>query len=366
MTSRRRVAFFVPSLRGGGAERVMLELAGGLAAEGVAADLVVAQKEGAYLGQVPAAVRIVDLGARRVLTALPALIRYLRHERPHAMLSALPHANVIAVWARSAAAVGTRLVLSEHTTASHSAANAAQARARILPMFMRGAYRRADAVVAVSDGAADDLAALIGLPRSRITRIYNPVVTPRLFEKAAADLAHPWFSDNAPPVILGVGRLTASKDFETLIEAFVEVRRERPARLVILGEGEQRKLLESRIAVLGVGADAELPGFVDNPFQYMRRAAVFVLASRWEGFGNALVEAMACGTAVVSTDCPGGPREILESGRHGLLTPVGDPRSMAGAILAQLRSPMRATIVERGRCFSSEAALAAYRQVLAL
>ena len=364
--ARRKVALFLPSLRGGGAERVMLELAAGLAGHDVATDLVVAQKEGAYLPQVPDGVRVVDLAAWRVLAALPALARYLQKERPLAMLSALPHANVIAVWARSISGVNMRLVLSEHTTASHSALNAAQRRARVLPLFMRRAYPRADAIVAVSEGAADDLALLLGMPRSRITRIYNPVVTPRLLEQAAASLAHPWFGIGTPPVILGVGRLTEAKDFAMLIDAFAEVRCETPARLVILGEGEQRHALESRISRLGLEADVELPGFVENPFQYMRNASVFALASRWEGFGNALVEAMACGAPVVSTDCPGGPREILDGGRYGLLTPVGDVQSMARAILTQMRGPAPETVAERGRVFSAAAAVDSYRRVLAL
>lgn len=362
----RKLALFVPSLRGGGAERVMLELAGGVAATGVAADLIVAQREGAYLEQVPAGVRVVDLAARRVLAALPGLARYLGRERPLAMLSALPHANVVAVWARAISGVDTRLVVSEHTTASHSAVNAVQHRARILPLFMRRAYPRADAIVAVSDGAADDLASLLRMPRLCITRIYNPVVTPRLLEQAAAPLEHSWFARGAPPVILGVGRLTASKDFQTLIEAFARVRVERPARLIILGEGEQRHALETQIARLGLDAEVQLPGFVSNPFQFMRRASVFVLSSRWEGFGNALVEAMACGASVVSTDCPGGPREILDAGRYGLLSPVGDPRSMARAILAQMRGPAPGAVAVRGREFSAAAAVAAYRQILGL
>jgi glycosyltransferase involved in cell wall biosynthesis len=365
-TARRDLALFIPSFRGGGAERVMLTLAGGFAARGFAVDLLVAQDEGSYRTQVPQAVRVVDLAASRVLKAVPGLVRYLREARPRALLSALPHANVAAVWARAWARTPTRLVLSEHTTASQSSANSAQRRARLLPLFMRRAYPRADAVVAVSDAAADDLAKLIRMDRSRLCRIYNPVVTPELLELASEPLGHPWFADGAPPVVLAAGRLTEGKDFATLLRAFAGLRRVRPARLLILGEGRERANLESLAAQLDIRADFELPGFVANPFRFMRRAAVFALSSRWEGFGNVLVEAMACGAPVVATDCPGGPREILESGRHGKLVPVGDAGSLARALAEQLDSPMRASIVARAGTFSADAAIAGYRAVLAL
>jgi glycosyltransferase involved in cell wall biosynthesis len=362
----RRIALFMPSFRGGGAERVLLTLAQGLAEQNMAVDLVVAQNEGPFVSQIPPAVRVVDLKARRVLIALPGLVRYLRQQAPHAMLSALPHANVVSVWARSLAKVATRLVLSEHTTASLSADHAPQLRARLLPIFMRRAYRRADAIVAVSEGAADDLAALVGLERSRITRIYNPVVTPRLFTLATEPVQHPWFGSNEPPVILGTGRLTAAKDFETLIRAFFIVRQRRTARLMILGEGDQRSHLEALIEKLGIGADVTLPGFVSNPYKYMRRSAMFLLSSRWEGFGNVLVEAMACGAPVISTDCPGGPAEILEGGRHGRLVSVGDPDSMALAILEQFDAPATPSGQQRARSFTLESSLRSYRRALAV
>ena len=362
----RTVSFFMPSFRGGGAERVLLMLAQGMAAQGETVDLLVAQTQGPYRAQVPPGVRVVDLKAKRVLAALPGLAGYLRRARPHALLSALPHANVVSVWARSLSGAHTRLVLSEHTVASLSAQHSNLRRARVLPLFMRRAYPRADAVVVVSEGAADDLAALLRLDRRRITRIYNPVVTPRLFELAAESLDHPWFADGAAPVVLGTGRLTPGKDFATLLRAFTLVRRERDARLVILGEGQERQNLESLARQLGIATDVELPGFVDNPYRYMSRAHLFVLASRWEGFGNVLVEAMACGAPVVSTDCPTGPREILDDGRFGRLTPVGDVESMAAAIVAGLEAPRRMEAVERARQFTLASALDAYRAALAI
>ena len=197
---------------------------------------------------------------------------------------------------------------------------------------MQRTYLHADAIVAVSNGVADDLANVVGLPRECVTTIYNPTVHPQLLALAQARLEHPWFAAGAPPVVLGVGRLGKSKDFPTLIKAFARLRTERPARLLILGGtdkvskwDESRDQLMALAAELGVVDDVSLPGFVANPFAYMTRAAVFVLSSQYEGFPNVLVEALACGCPVVSTDCPSGPSEILDKGKYGRLVPCRDP-----------------------------------------
>lgn len=364
--SGRKLALFMPSFRGGGAERAMVMLAQGFAARRISVDVLVAQNEGPNAPPPTDGLRIVDLKAPRVLRALPALVRYLRREAPFAMMSALSHVNVVAVWAHSLSGVATRIAVSEHTTASLSSAYDERKRARLLPVFMRPTYRKADAIVAVSDGVADDLSSLLGLERSRITRIYNPVVTPRLNLLAEQPLNHPWFMPGQPPVVLGAGRLTSAKDFPTLLQAFAAVRARRPARLVILGEGEERPRLQALARVLAIEAHLEMPGYTSNPYQYMKRAAVFVLSSRWEGLGNVLVEAMACGTPVVSTDCPNGPREILEGGRHGALVAPADPMALAHAIEAQLDTPASSTAIQRAQAFSADTAVSRYMTVLGL
>ncbi len=340
LKSITKIALFLPSLRGGGAERVMVNLARGFAERGLKVDLVLAKAEGPYISQVPQEVRVVDLGARRVLYSLPGLVRYLRQERPCAMLSAMSHANIVAIWARSLADVETHLVVTEHTTLGQSTENATLVRARFMPVLIKRFYPRADAVVAVSRGVADDLAIRSGLPAEKIKVIYNPVVTPELFAKAEEPLDHPWFQPGEPPVILGAGRLTPAKDFSTLIRAFALVRKKRPARLMILGEGKDRPKLEALVHELGLEGEAALPGFVDNPYNYMKRAAVFVLSSRWEGLPTVLIEALALGTLVVSTNCPSGPAEILQ-GHKEFLVPVGDANALARAILCLLENPSR-------------------------
>jgi len=362
---KKKIALFVPSLRGGGAERVMVNLARGFVERGLRVDLVLAKAEGPYLFQVPPEVRVIDLGARRTLYSLPGLVRYLRREQPQAMLSALNHANIVAIWAKHLARVKTRLVVSEHSTLSRSTENTQLIRAKFMPFLIKIFYPHANAVVAVSRGAAEDLTARTGMPAGKIRVIYNAVITPELFAKAQEPLDHSWFRPDEPPVILGVGRLTTQKDFPTLIRAFALVRKRRSARLMILGEGEERPKLEALVRELGLEKDVALPGFVDNPYKYMKRAAVFVLSSRWEGFGNVLVEAMACGTPVVSTDCPSGPREILEDGRWGKLVSMGNPGALARGIIEALSNPAGSEdLQKRAKAFSLEKIVPQYLEIL--
>ena len=341
-SDRPKIALFITDLGGGGAERVMLTLAESFAREGFPVDFIVSTARGALRDDVPRGVRLIDLKARRLIKSLLPLARYLASERPRCMLSALSSANCVAIWARALARCQTRLVVSEHTTLSIAAPNETNFRHRKLPYLLRWSYPFADAVVAVSNGVADDLARVIHYPRGRIRVIYNPVVTPTMLTKSLEPLDHPWFRAGEPPVVLGIGRLTRQKDFPSLIHAFALLRQERPARLMILGEGEERPALVALIDQLGVGNDVALPGFVRNPCQFMRAASVFVLSSRWEGFANVVAEAIACGTQVVSTNCPYGPAEILEDGAFGRLVPVGDVRLLAAAIAQSLDAPLYA------------------------
>jgi glycosyltransferase involved in cell wall biosynthesis len=236
---------------------------------------------------------------------------------------------------------------------------------RFLPPLARRTYLMADAIVAVSEGVAQDLVAHAGVSRERITKIYNPVVTAELLVRAKEPLDHPWLKPGEPPIILGTGRLVSPKDFSTLLRAFARVRAQRKSRLIILGEGNRRNELEYLAQKLGVSNDVALPGFVANPCAYMARASVFVLSSAWEGFGNVIVEALACGCPVVSTDCPNGPSEILGDGAYGPLVPVGDDAAMADAILAILESSTESGRLQaRAAEFSAERAVDDYLDVL--
>jgi glycosyltransferase involved in cell wall biosynthesis len=348
----------------------MLNLAGAFSARGHRVDLIVCRAAGELHDQVPDGVRVVELrrvsklwSRLRVLAADPVglasllrpvllpikpssgvrylsdLVRYLRRERPQVLLSALPEWNLVALWARRLAGVPTHLVVCEQNTLSKEVQADSRRRKwcyRFLPPLVARTYPWADAIIAVSNGVADDLSAVANIPRERILTIYNSTPMPDLEAKSRAPCDHPWFAPGSPPVLLAVGRLAAQKDFPTLLRAFARVRSVRPARLVILGEGEGRSNLEALVRESGAVADVALPGFVANPFPYMARAAVFVLSSAYEGLPNVLIEALACGCPVVSTDCPSGPAEILERGRYGALVPVGDAEAMEVAIRAAL------------------------------
>ena len=365
------ITIFLPSLAGGGAERMMLNLARGLVEAGAHLDLVVGTAKGPYRDLVPAGCNLVDLAAPRVLVALPGLIRYLRRRRPAVLLSAMDHANLIALWARTLARVPTRVAVGVRNHLSQEARHAPSFAGRRLPRLARVFYPQAQVVIAVSQGVADDLNQLIGVGRARVLVIPNPVVTPELAAQAAELPDHAWLQpvpdSPAPPVILAAGRLTPQKDFPTLIRAFAALATGRDLRLLILGEGPERSALETLIRDLGLTQRVALPGFRANPFAYMARARLFVLSSAWEGLPGVLIQAMACGTPVVSTDCPSGPREVLADGRFGPLVPVGDPSALARAIAETLDRPCPAALLrERAADFGLAAVTHRYAAALGL
>ncbi|MBS3984045.1 MAG: glycosyltransferase [Selenomonadales bacterium] len=360
-----KVALFLPTLGGGGAERVMVNLAQAFAERGLSVDLVVAKAEGPLLASVPPEVRLINLNGKRVLTSLPALVGYLRREQPRALLSALDYANVVTLCARRLASKQGRIVVSEHNTLSMNASRSNTASGRVMPWLARALYPMADAIVAVSHGVAVDLAKVTGLPRERITVIYNPVVSPKVLRLANELNPHPWLAPGELPVILGVGRLTAAKDFPTLLRAFALVRPTCSARLVVLGEGDERARLAALASELGIQDYVSMPGYVDNPYAYMARASLFVLSSMWEGLPTVLVETMALGTPVIATDCPSGPAEILEDGKWGQLVPVGDHKALADAITNELICPQeRLGLAERAQVFEVNAVAEKYLEIL--
>jgi glycosyltransferase involved in cell wall biosynthesis len=358
------IAFFLPSLGGGGAERVIINLAQGIAERGLRVDLVLAAAEGAFLEQLSTSVRLVDLHSPRVLRSLVPLARYLRRERPKVLVSSMNYANLIAIWAAKLARRGTPVVVTVHSTLSQS--NRLQGGPYVGPWryLLRTFYPWATSVVTVSRGAADDFVRVLGLPRDLVEVVYNPVITPAVLAAAREAPDHPWFAPGQPPVILGVGRLTRAKDFPTLIRAFAEVRRQRAARLIILGEGEDRPALAALAQELRVADDVALPGFQENALAYMAGSALFVLSSAWEGLPTVLIEALAAGTRVVATDCPSGPREILQDGRLGALVPVGDPAALARAMLDALEQPGGAVPWDALMPFTMEAAVDNYLHLI--
>jgi glycosyltransferase involved in cell wall biosynthesis len=360
---RLLISIFLPSLEGGGAEHAMCNLAIGLAGRGLPVDLVLAKKIGPYLRDVPPTVRVIDLASRRLIASAPKLVRYLSRENPRCLISALTHANIVAIISHLLAGSRTKLIVSEQVSFLEAQIHARSLRDRLLPILMRLLYKKADSIVAISRGVADQVAIALGGSANEITVIYNPLVSETLLQRAAESVDHPWFSQREPPVVLAAGRLVPQKDFQTLLRAFAILRRTRMARLMILGEGPERAMLYKVAQKMGIADDVEMPGFVENPYKYMKRAKVFVCSSLFEGLPNVLVEAMACGTPVISTNCPSGPSEILEQGRWGRLVATGDVGGLAMAIEQVLDEVAHPNVRSRAAMFTIKNITDAYLDV---
>ena len=339
-----RVAFFHPCLIHGGIQRVFVNLARGFLEHGLAVDLVQATPEGNFRDQVPSGVRLIDLNATRALTSIVPLARYLRREVPDFMISGAIQTNIAAVWAKRLARVPTRLILTEHNIISHIATDAPMFRTRITPFLVRRFYPWANDLVAVSQGAAEDLALTMGISADRIHVIYNPIVGPEFWKCAAEPCVDRAFVADTRPVILAVGRLHYHKDYPTLLRAFASVRRTADSRLVFLGDGEERERLSVLARQLDIGSAVSFLGDVPNPLPYMKRAAILALSSVVEALPTVLIEALAVGLPIVATDCPTGPREILCNGAYGTLVPVGDSAALGDALLRVIQSPRRAVV----------------------
>jgi len=356
----------------------MLDLARGFAARGHRVDVLAIQPRGELRERLGPGIRLVPLESwltrlplvagskrRRALGAALPLAAWMRRERPDVLLATSHSTNVAAAVAGRIARVPTRVVLRIDSQLSRSPTLAGTRKQRRRERRARRTFPWADGWIAISEGVADDAARVTGIARRKIVAIHNPVVTPELLRRAAAPVREPWLDPGGPPVVLGVGRLVPQKDFATLLRAFARVRAQRPVRLLLLGDGPERPALEKLAGELGIAADVRFAGRVADAPAYMARAAVFALSSAWEGFGRVLVEALAVGCPVVSTDCPSGPREILESGAFGPLVPVGDAVALGAAIASLIeRPPDRPLLAKRAQAFSLEHGVQRYLEVL--
>ncbi len=329
------VACYIHSLAGGGVERMRLHLLARLREVGLRTTLLLHSDQGELRSELPPGLDVRAFGTARTLADVRPLCRFLQSEKPDVLLASLGHNNVAAMLAKLLTRSPCNLIVCQHNALSVEMRT--DARYRILPALYRLLMPVANHVVAVSGGVADDMAERTGIARARIEVIHNPVITPDFARRADERVDEPWFAEGAPPVYVSVGRLVAQKDHTTLLRAFAAHRRQHPSRLMILGEGPLRRELEALALELGITAHVRLMGFQRNPLPYMRRACAVVLSSVYEGLGNVLIEAMACGTPVVSTDCPYGPSEIVGGGRFGRLVPTRDHIALATALDPFLR-----------------------------
>lgn len=365
------LALFLATSGHSGVDRLAHNLVSALARRGYVVDVLQVRGHGPHFAEVPPGVRLIDLGTAHSYTSLPAVVRYLRRERPASLYCDKDRINHTAILARALAqglkAPTTFLAVGTGTTLSVDCAERGWLHALKTRWSTGKLYPLADQVIVTSRGVADDMAAYTGLARDLIDVVPCPVVPASAFVDEFPVPDHPWFWDQGPPIIMGMGELCGRKDFATLIRAFAAIQGERPARLMILGRGKERDQLLSLARDLGVAQAIDLPGFVTNPLAYLAQASLFAFTSTLEGLGFALIEALAVGVPAVATDCPSGPREILQEGKYGLLVPVGDHQALAAAMLATLRHPpTKAFLREAARPYEIEAATNAYIPALGL
>lgn len=319
-----------PGRNWGGAGISLGRLAEYFARQGHAVDVVMRRPSGggALLGEIPGDVEFLYLDRPQRLPLFLGLLGIIRRRRPDVVLAFDTRANQIASWLTRVPGLRTRVWLSLR--------NALTPKHRHM---LRRAAARCEGVIAISQGLADQFLDLTGADPDKVHVIHNPAVPPALADLAAEPVDDPWVQPGEPPLIVAVGRLTEQKDIPTLIRAFAALRESRPCRLMIIGQGELLEALQGLAVSVGVAENVRFAGFQRNPWKFIKRASVFVLSSAWEGFGNVLAEALSLGVPVVSTDCPHGPREILQDGRLGRLVPVGDAAGLAAAIAQTLDDP---------------------------
>jgi len=364
-TTTLDVMFFISRYGAGGVERMLVNTARALSERGVLVGIALTSTKGVYLDELPASTRRIVLEDNLI----DALSSALREYKPRVAISAKLGDDRILADARDQADARTRIYFRVGNPLGYRLdARRLNLLGRWLKLRQfRRLYSRADGYIAVSRGIKADLEQRLDLPAEKIQVLHNPVITPEFFQRARTDPGHPWLQGDTSPVILGVGGLRSQKDFATLLYAFAHLRRERPCRLIILGEGRQRNRLEKLARHLGVAEDVHLPGWAANSHAYMARAAVFALSSRWEGTANVIIEAAALGTPIVATDCHYGPREILQEGRYGELVSPRDPTSLAAGIARALDNPpSRDQTAEAARPYFMEAAGESYARTLGL
>ncbi|WP_013322145.1 glycosyltransferase [Gloeothece verrucosa] len=362
----KHLAIYLPSFYNGGIERAMINLSHMLIEYDIQVDFVLNTLGFPVVAsQCPSQARIVDLKVSNFPSRFTRLLKYLQQEQPDTLLTAYHFTNEIALLVKRFAKTSTRVVVSEHNTISVETQDEPLLSSRHwIPSWIKLVYPWADGIVSCSMGVAEDLVKITGLPSERIKTIYNPVISATIHQKAQEKVNHTWLAPGELPVILGVGRLELQKDFANLIKAFAQVRESIPARLLILGLGSQHSQLKALVEKLELDQQVAFGGFVDNPYAYMARASVFVLSSAWEGLGNVLIEAMAVGTPVVSTDCPSGPAEILAQGKYGELVPVGDSNALAQAIVKVLSGQKKSVDSSWLQQFTLESAALKYMKIL--
>ncbi len=360
----RKVVFITPSLRGGGAERVVVNLLRHMNRSEIELTLITLKLEGPYVSQLPADTQVIDLGTKRVRHSIIRLLREINRIQPDVVFSTLGHLNVALLALRPFMKKRPKIVLREANAPSFSMRQTGKG--GLYRMLYRLFYPKADRVIALSQGMAEDLLAYSGMSRDKVSIIHNPVVTEEIRRLADEEVDHPWLRDKMLPVCISVGRLVEQKNYDLLLRGFAKAIQEVPARLIVLGEGPKRAHLEALADTLGVREHVDFVGFTANPYAYMARSDLFVLSSSWEGMPNVLLEALAVGLPAVATACIGVP-DVLDGGRYGIMIPIGGEEELAQAIIASIGEGTetdRQRQRERAGQFHIDIIAGEYREVL--
>ena len=364
----RKFIICIPSLRMGGAAKIALNLSEQYLEEGIEVTIILTDgnSNDPDFSALPVGLKVIKLPRinmhhfiRPFMNAYQ-LLKYFREIKPDAILAVRHDASVIAALAWKLNGRKGRFVIRDINPITKTLNRNA-----VMVAMIKSAYRGATAVIANSDDVAQALKDKQWLPAEKIYKIDNPVLTKSFFSKAKMEISDPWLDSSNSPLIITIGRLDQMKDQATLIKAFALVRKETDARLMLVGDGPERPNLRKLVKDLELGDSVALPGAMQNPYPYLKRASVFVLSSKYEGFGNVLVEALSLGKKVVSSACTGGPAYILKSGVYGSLFPVGDYKALAQQILSALAKQQDPEpLIRRSRDFSAEVIAGAYGKVL--
>ncbi len=348
MSDKQKILFIRTTLGQGGADRVAVNLVNFLAREGFTVKLLLMKKEGEYLADIPHEVLICKKNVRNLWLFLPHLFRTIKAEKPDVVFSLDGGVNVLLGILAMIAHGPWKVVVSERNVLFPPGKS--RLKFFLLTVLKFITYRFADGITAVSEGVRQELIRTLKLPAQKIEVVYNPLVTDELVAKASEPVNHPWFQyPRAIPVIVHAGRFVYQKDHSTLIRAFAKVNKHLQCRLFLLGDGPLKTAMQNLAASLGVSDNIYFAGFDKNPYKYFAQCDAFVLSSRHEGMPGVLIQALACGAPVISTNCTFGPEEILGStGEYGILVPVEDANAMAQAITlvlsnAELKNKLKAT-----------------------
>ncbi|CAG9621411.1 glycosyltransferase [Sutcliffiella rhizosphaerae] len=361
---KKRIAFILANLGGGGVERMTLNLSEEFINRGYDVDLLVADAEGEYRNLVPAGINLINLKKQRLLSCIPDIRKYLKEKKPVAFISAKDYINLVVIFAKLMARSNTNLIVSTRVNISRQLEVLNSRSFKVIAKLVKHFYRYADHIVGVSKGVAEDLHQITGIDQKKIHVVYNPVVTDELLAKSQQDNDHHWFAEEIP-VVVTVGRFDKAKDYPTLLHALKVIQESKKTRLIFVGDGSEKERLQSLVDEYNLHEVVDFVGFQSNPYTFMKKADLFVLSSAYEGFGNVVAEALAVGTPVVSTDCPSGPGEILDGGNYGELVPVGDYIALAKAMKWTLEHPLpKDKLIERSLFFTIKNSADSYEKLI--